>query len=535
MISLSLQTLCEVVDGTFVGQAAQANTLINNINTDSRSLKSGEVFLALKGPNFDGHTFIQQAQNIGASAVIVEQNGLAQNQLTIAQIIVEDTRIALGKIGAFNKQQAAPKTVAITGSSGKTTLKEMVAAILSLLGKVLATQGNFNNEIGVPLTLLRLTKEDQFAVIELGANHLGEIAYTSDLVKPDVAIINNIAAAHLEGFGDLCGVARAKGEIFGGLTENGVAIFNQECKYADIWQWRLANKKVSHFTCTLANDNKQTSDQGSQAAVYSSNMALDSTGCARFTLHTPIGETEIQLTIPGQHNVCNAVAAAAVTLQMGATLADIQQGLAQVTPVKGRLNSTQYANNFTLIDDTYNANVGSIKAANDLLSSYPGKKILILGDMAELGSVARSCHQEVGQDAYDKGIDVLLTLGVLSQSSSDAFKANVLKDASQAAINAVNNAANKASQHFTAKEALLEYLKANYFQTAFNSNSHLNLSQRQNVASEACTVLVKGSRSAQMELIVEAIKDMQQADENNSPKTKIIKNSSENNKGKVSC
>jgi UDP-N-acetylmuramoyl-tripeptide--D-alanyl-D-alanine ligase len=247
MIKLSLSELTLAVEGTLVSaQIDNGEQIINNIVTDSRALQDGEVFLALKGPNFDGHRFLKQVENLGCCAAIVDHQ---TNQLKIPQIIVKDTRIALGKIAAYVKQQVAPKTVAITGSSGKTTVKEMVAEILSRLGNVLATQGNFNNDIGVPLTLLRLEKQHDFAVIEMGANHLGEIAYTSNLVKPDVAIINNIAAAHLEGFGDLCGVARAKGEIFEGLSTDGVAIYNQDSKYKSKWQWRLIDKNIRRFSC----------------------------------------------------------------------------------------------------------------------------------------------------------------------------------------------------------------------------------------------------------------------------------------------
>ncbi|MFT6584212.1 MAG: UDP-N-acetylmuramoyl-tripeptide--D-alanyl-D-alanine ligase [Cognaticolwellia sp.] len=450
MIALTLTELSQVINGELIGE----DLTIHAISTDSRALKPGDVFLALQGPNFDGHKFLSQASALGCSAVIVQK---AQADLTIAQVVVKDTHTALGEIAAYVKAKVAPKTVAITGSSGKTTVKEMVAAILSRLGNVLATKGNFNNDIGVPLTLLRLEDEHDFAVVELGANHLGEIAYTSALVKPDVAIINNIAAAHLEGFGDLCGVARAKGEIFSGLNTGGVAIYNQDTQWADKWLWRLADKKVLKFSC------KDVAD------CYSHQETLDENGCANFTLTTPVGSTSIALIVPGHHNVCNAVAAATIALEFGASLEDIRLGLAKMAEVKGRLNLHQLNKQTKLIDDTYNANVESINAASDLLASYSGRRILILGDMGELGSEARRYHQEVGEHAKEKQIDDLLTLGVLSQNASDAFYQGQQKQA----------------QHFSSRENLLSRLQ------------QLLQDEKQQV-----TILVKGSRSAHMEYVV---------------------------------
>ncbi len=455
MITLSLIDIAKAVSGELVGD----NINVTSINTDSRALQEGELFLALKGPNFDGHRFIEQVIELGCGAIIVDH----QCDTDIPQIIVSDTHKALGVIAAYVKEKVAPKTVAITGSSGKTTVKEMVAAILSRLGKVLATKGNFNNDIGVPLTLLRLEQDHDFAVVELGANHMGEIAYTSGLVKPDVAIINNIAAAHLEGFGDLCGVARAKGEIFEGLNQNGVAIYNQDCKLANKWQWRLTDKKVRQFSCF------QNADS------YCTDVVLDENGCASFKLNTQKGSTFIELTIPGKHNVCNAVAAATIAIEFGASLDDIRLGLAEMSPVKGRLNLHQLTENFKVIDDTYNANVESIKAATDLLASYSGRRILILGDMGELGTQARGYHQEVGEYAKTCQIDDLLTLGVLSQSTSDAFNGH----------------------HFSEKSKLLHCL--------------LSLIENEQ---QQISILIKGSRSARMEKVVKDIIDWHASVEN---------------------
>lgn len=450
MIPLFLSEIAAAVEGKLIGN----DLSIDCISTDSRSLKAGDVFLALKGPNFDGHKFVPQATELACKGVIVDH----QLDDNISQIIVADTHKALGKIGAYIKALTAPKTVAITGSSGKTTVKEMIAAILNRLGNVLATEGNFNNDIGVPLTLLRLTHEHDFAVVELGANHIGEIAYTSALVKPDVAMINNVAAAHLEGFGDLSGVARAKGEIFSGLNDSGVALYNVDCPLAHIWQWRLKNKTVKYFSA------QQMAD------CYSSDITLDNNGCASFNLHTPIGEAQVSLTIPGEHNVANAVAASAIALEFGASLTDISLGLMKMTPVKGRMNLYQLNATTKLIDDTYNANVESIKAAIDLLSSYPGRRLLVLGDMGELGAEARGYHQEVGEYAKTKNINALYTLGVLSQSTYDAFQGE--------------------GGHFSERSVLIEQL----------------MNQIEGETQDV-SILVKGSRSAHMELVVEAIKE----------------------------
>jgi len=481
MISLDLTTLAAVANGQLICHESLKSICVDNLVTDSRALMSQEesqeklqdVFLALKGPNFDGHRFAKQVINKGCQVLIVDHQIADVDHNKVVQILVNDTRIALGKIAAYVKQQVAPKTVGITGSSGKTTVKEMLAAILSRLGKVLATDGNFNNDIGVPLTLLRLEQDHDFAVIEMGANHIGEIAYTTELVRPDVAMINNIAAAHLEGFGDLCGVARAKGEIFAGLPNDGVALYNKDTKYTSKWQWRLTDKTVRTFSCL----------NPINADCYSSNVALDDNGCASFDLQSSLGQCEIKLTVPGKHNVCNAVAASAAAIECGASLNDIKLGLAQMSPVKGRLNihhldATKACKKIKLIDDTYNANVESIKAAITLLANYSGQRILVLGDMAELGSDARSYHQEVGEYAKEQGINVLLTLGVLSQNTSDAFARK-------------NNAI---SEHFSEKNMLNDYLF-----NLLESEKH----QHQESTVQKVNILVKGSRSAHMEYVVE--------------------------------
>ena len=445
MIPLQTKEIAQLVQGQLVG----ADIQIQSVSTDSRNINQGDLFIALKGPNFDGHQFAADVIAKGAVALIVEQ----QQDVAVPQIIVADTRLALGALGAAVKHKVNPKSVAVTGSVGKTTVKEMMAAILDRIGNVLATAGNFNNDIGAPLTLLRLTEQHQYAVMELGANHLGEIAYTSSLVKPEVSIITNVAAAHLEGFGDLFGVARAKGEIYGSLGADGVAIVPLDSEFSGYWLKRLQDKKVLTFSSTQAAD------------FCAEHIVLNEQGCASFDLVCPQGRIFIQLVLPGKHNVANALAAAAATLTLGASLTDVQLGLAAMKPVKGRINVTQASDKLRLIDDTYNANSESTKAAIDLLATYPGFRVLVFGDMGELGADARLYHEEVGLYAKQKGINLLFTLGVLSQSASDLF--------------------NGQGAHFSSRQQLIQ-----------------KLSPILDEQSDA-TVLVKGSRSAKMELVVQ--------------------------------
>ncbi|MGP9799987.1 UDP-N-acetylmuramoyl-tripeptide--D-alanyl-D-alanine ligase [Rheinheimera sp. NSM] len=445
MIPLSCVEINAMVNGTMTGP----DVTITSVSTDSRVISAGELFIALKGPNFDGSAFVADVKAKGAAAVIVEH----PVDSDITQIIVPDSRLALGQLAAALKARLAPKTIAVTGSAGKTTVKEMIAAILSRCGKVLSTQGNFNNDIGVPLTMLRLTEQHDFAVLELGANHQGEIAYTTSLAKPDVALITNVAASHLEGFGDMYGVARAKGEIFNGLSSQGLAILPADSEYRDYWLRRLDDKQVMQFSVTTPAD------------YFADSIVLDNQGCAGFELHCPSGHKFIQLTVPGKHNVANALVAAAACIAVGASLADVQLGLAQMQAVKGRTNVNMVTPQLRLIDDTYNANVESVKAAIDLLASYSGYRVLVLGDMAELGADARLYHEEIGLYAKKSAINLLFTLGVLSQSASDLF--------------------NGQGAHFSSRQALLQRLMP-------------IISEQQEV-----TLLVKGSRSAKMELVVQ--------------------------------
>ncbi|MBU2979419.1 UDP-N-acetylmuramoyl-tripeptide--D-alanyl-D-alanine ligase [Alteromonas sp. C1M14] len=450
MIATTLLWIADKVKGTLKGEDQN----IKGVSTDTRTLQPGDLYIALCGENFNGHRFISSAEQAGASAVIASE----PVKTSLPVISVSDTKQALGLLGAAVKQRVAPATIAITGSSGKTTVKEMTSAILSCRGKVLATAGNFNNDIGVPLTLLRLEAQHDFAVIELGANHAGEIGYTTQLVKPDVATIVNAAASHLEGFGSTSGVAEAKSEIFEGLSDTGVAIINGDSEFASMWQSKVGDKKV----LTFSPEQKTTAD------FNGADIQMNEDGCAQFTLQTPAGNVAIKLAIPGVHNVGNALVAAALSLQLGATLDDVAAGLNAMTQVKGRLNSKLLTAKLRLLDDTYNANVASVMAAMDTLASFTGTRVFILGDMAELGENARQYHEQVGQYARTKGIDYLFTMGVLSQQASNVY--------------------GDKGAHFTDMPALIDTLDA------------ICAAGKSRVS-----VLVKGSRSARMERVVDAI------------------------------
>ena len=424
---------------------------ISAFSTDSRTIEAGHVFVALRGPNFDSNAFIGQVKDKGAVAVIVD----TPSPVDIPQFIVKDTLIAYGKLAAKVAATVKPKTIAITGSVGKTSVKEMCAAILAQKGNVLATNGNFNNEIGVPHTLMRLEPSHEYAVIELGANHIGEIAYTTELTQPDVAILKNY-----------------KGEIFNSLSQTGIAIVNGDSEYKEYWLTRLNDKfENSENNIIQFGFNPDLTSKGQ--AITASNITLNKLGCPSFTLKLDLKKGEqqqidVELVIPGKHNVNNALAAAAACYSVGADLEDIKNGLLAMQSVKGRVNLHQVTDSLLVIDDTYNANVQSAKAAIDLLSGYQGKKIFVLGDMAELGSGARRYHQDVGEYANEQNIDVLLSIGVLSQSASSAME--------------------QKGEHFSSQQNVIS-----------------RLNQLIKDADCSISILLKGSRSAKMEQIVEQI------------------------------
>ena len=454
MIPMSLAQIALVTDGQLLNCSDPALTICN-VSTDTRTVTNGALFLALLGERFDAHQFVAQAITNGAVVAVVSRP-LAD--VAIPQILVADTRVALGQISAWVRKQLDLQIVAITGSCGKTTLKEMCAAILQQVAPVLATQGNLNNEIGVPQTLLRLTPAERYAVVELGANHPGEIAWTTSLVKPDVAVINNVAAAHLAGFGSLRGVAVAKTEIFGGLSASGTAVINADSEFYDWWREILSVRTVSFGL------------QNSKADFRAENVKQDEQGIASFTLCTPDGQIDIQLPIPGLHNVSNALAAAAVTTSLGLSLVQVKSGLANMQPVKGRFCVQKLSDDLTVIDDTYNASVQSVMAAIDTLSVMPGYRVLAFGDMGEMGADAVNLHRQIGEHARLRKLDAVLTVGDLSRHAADAAS----------------------GQHFTDKESLCQALKT--------------LMQQQ----RPMTILAKGARSARMEEVVAFVKSCEE-------------------------
>ncbi len=412
---------------------------------DSRQVKPGNLFIAICGERLDGHAFIPKAIEQGAAAIICSR---ALIGLNFPHIVVPDTLQALARIATAHRQTLSPEVIALTGSNGKTTVKEMIAAILPKPSY--ATLGNLNNHIGVPLSLLNLKKEHRYAVFELGANHLGEIAYTVAMVDPKVTLINNIAPAHIEGFGSIEGVALAKGEIHQGLVEAGTAVINEDDAYAHFWDPLLKNKKVLRFSAV------------NPADVCARDIEFNAEGCGRFSLVTPQGEAKIELRVPGLHNVRNALAASACTHAIGISLSDIVTGLAQFSGVSGRMTFRQGKNDSLVIDDTYNANLRSSLTALDVLATRRGKRIFVFGDMGELGKWSQQHHQEVGLAARDHGIEVLMTCGSSSEAAAQAYGAR--------------------GKHYHSQEDLLHDLMAQ-----LDKNT---------------TVLVKGSRSSAMEKIV---------------------------------
>ena len=448
MISVTLSQLTDILNGELQG----ADITLDAVTTDTRKLTPGCLFVALKGERFDAHDFADQAKAGGAGALLVSR----PLDIDLPQLIVKDTRLAFGELAAWVRQQVPARVVALTGSSGKTSVKEMTAAILSQCGNTLYTAGNLNNDIGVPMTLLRLTPEYDYAVIELGANHQGEIAWTVSLTRPEAALVNNLAAAHLEGFGSLAGVAKAKGEIFSGLPENGIAIMNADNNDWLNWQSVIGSRKVWRFSPNAANSD-----------FTATNIHVTSHG-TEFTLQTPTGSVDVLLPLPGRHNIANALAAAALSMSVGATLDAIKAGLANLKAVPGRLFPIQLAENQLLLDDSYNANVGSMTAAVQVLAEMPGYRVLVVGDMAELGAESAACHREVGEAAKAAGLDCVLSVGTLSADISRA---------------------SGVGEHFNDKAAVVARLRE-------------LLAEH-----KIMTILVKGSRSAAMEEVVRALQE----------------------------
>jgi len=399
MMALQLAEAAQVLDA----RAVTGNAAFHGVSTDSRQLQRDNLFIALQGPHFDGHDFLAAAQARGAAAAAVSR----PVSTPLPLIEVADTRLALGRLAAYWRARFSLPVVAITGSNGKTTVRAMTEAILSRMGRTLSTQGNLNNDIGLPLTLTRLGAEDRFAVLEMGANHPGEIDYLAGIAQPTIAVVTNAGPAHLEGFGSLEGVARAKGELFARLDLKGVAVINADDRFAPLWRELAGRRRVVTFGLGTAAD-VRADWEGS------------GTG-SRVLLRTPQEAIELQLPLPGRHNVMNALAAAAAALAAGARPAAVKAGLESLPPVAGRLDSHHLAGDLTVIDDTYNANPESLQAALDVLALSTDATWLVLGDMGELGAAAEELHREAGRRARRAGVDRLYCLGPLARLAAETF------------------------------------------------------------------------------------------------------------------
>src|SRR3990167_9642009 len=400
---MKLSQVAQMLNTTLQGEDDDFTT----VNTDTRTLQPGELFIALRGPHFDANTFVAQAAAKNAVGAIVTRSAVRQASIPIIPVL--DTQVALTQLAQHWRDSMPCLVIAVTGSGGKTTTRALLASVFSQAGQVLASESSFNNAIGVPLTLLRLTTDHDYAVVEMGANHAGEIAHLTQITKPDIAIITNAGPAHLEGFGDLNGVANAKGEIFQGLSSAGTAIINNDDPYATVWKKLNTMRRIVTWGITQAAD------------VMAKNVRLDDSGRPIFQLCFPQEKRDIHLPLMGEHNIQNALAAAAAGYSQGLALSSIKQGLETVQAVKRRLVEFTGFAGATIIDDSYNANPASVSAAIAVLASRRGDSILVLGDMLELGQAADRWHYHIGETAQHFGIGQLYCYGKHSRQAAAAF------------------------------------------------------------------------------------------------------------------
>lgn len=445
-----LSEIAQCVAGSLSGADAE----IGSVGIDTRTLRPGQLYVAIQGERFDGNEFVAQAEQAGAAAAIVRKGVTA----TVPTISVADTRSALAELAGCWRGRCPAKVVGVTGSNGKTTVKEMLAAILGLDGEVLYTQGNLNNDIGVPLTLLRLNEQHDYAVIEMGANHPGEIAYTSRYAQADVVVLNNAGPAHIEGFGSVEGVAKAKGEIIETLKPGGIAVLNRDDRFFDYWQGVAGDRETVSFGLDARADVRAD-------AVRSEVSEHGFITC--FGLQTQGGETEIRLQLAGKHNVRNALAASATVLALGLSLDRIAQGLASVKPVTGRLQPLTGTLGNRVIDDSYNGNAASLRAGLEVLTDLPGIPWLVLGAFGELGPASAELHRQIGEQVKACGVRRLFAFGDDCRHSVEAF--------------------GDGAEFFANQDDLINALK------------------RQLTGKE--TLLVKGSRARRMENVVAALVD----------------------------
>jgi UDP-N-acetylmuramoyl-tripeptide--D-alanyl-D-alanine ligase len=394
--------LCEAA-AALKAQCNDGDAMFLGCSTDSRTLEREQLFVALQGPNHDGHEHVGEAGRRGAAAAMVSR----AVDSPLPMIRVADTLEALGRLAGVWRDRFELPVIGVTGSNGKTTVKEMLAAILRNDSALLATRGNLNNEIGLPLTLMELNSDHRLAVIEMGANHPGEIARLARLARPHVGVITQCAPAHLEGFGSIEGVARAKGELIENLDADGTAVINADDRFESLWRRLAGSRRCLSFAIEAEADVRAEWHQESTAS--------------RVEMATPQGRIVLRLALPGRHNVANAAAATAAALAVGATPEAIVSGLERMRPVPGRLEPKVVDGGICVIDDTYNANPASLQAGLEVLAAFPGRHWLVLGDMAELGDEAPDYHRQVAQLVRDYGVDRLLTIGELSRLTTTSF------------------------------------------------------------------------------------------------------------------
>ena len=388
MLLSNTRKVADIVNGSL---SIEEEIKFKGVSTDTRKTVTGRLFIALEGENFDGHLFTQRAEESGAKAIIAHK----KVSTSLPTIIVQDTEKAYQKLATWYRQSLSPQIIAITGSNGKTTTKNMLDSILSLHAPTLSTQGNFNNHLGVPNTILKLTKNHQYCIIEMGANHEKEITLLCDIAKPDLALITNANNAHLGEFGSHENLVKAKGEIFKSLSQNGNALMNKESPHKSVWQQMSGTQKFTFF--------------GNMSSIYASNIR-HKRAHLNFDLHCNNDVINIKLAMVGLHQIENALAAAACANELGVSLSLIREGLEKTTTEKGRLELLE-CERFTILDDSYNANPHSMKAAIDTLQSFSGEKIAVLGSMAELGTNSIELHQEIGEYASQAALDKLYTIG----------------------------------------------------------------------------------------------------------------------------
>lgn len=449
MGDLSLATMADLYGGVILNGDAD----IKALSIDTRELHPGQTFIAIKGPNFDGHDFAAQAAQTGVEALVVEK---PLKSVSVPQWVVPDCIDALGLIGKTCRKAFKAPVIGITGSTGKTSVKEMLASILRQRGEVLSTKGNYNNHLGVPLMLAELSSKQAFAVLEMGASAEGEIAYLSGLVRPDVALVNNVGTAHLEGFGSREAIVRGKGEIYQSLSDAGRAVVNLDSFGAEEFLSQISAQTLT-FSAT----------GNPEADVRVSGVRVNDSG-STYLLHTPIGDIEVQQSLLGINNVCNGAAAATCALSVGMRLDEIRTGLAEVGQVSGRLFRRQGIRGSRILDDAYNANPDSMSGAIDVLTNFEGTRIFVMGAMGELGPGSEEYHRQMGEKSLQAGVDCLICVGEPTRPAAEAYGEKAVW----------------VSSNEEAAQACLGLLGPNV------------------------SVLVKGSRSAALEEVVDVITDL---------------------------